>query len=72
MFAHIKKRNELTELSLVLPRIEGEVKNLQRENMRLQYEIDSFESPIRMMELARQPDFGHLKYPYVHEVIILK
>lgn len=72
MFAHIKKRNELTRLSLVLPRIESEVKKLQRENMRLQYEIDSFENPIRMMEFARQPDLGHLKYPYENEVIILK
>jgi cell division protein FtsL len=72
MFAHIKKRNELTELSLVIPRVELEVKNLQRENSRLQYEIDSLESPIRMMEYARQPDFGHLKYPYIRDVIILK
>lgn len=72
MFAHIKKRNQLTELSLVLPRVENEVKNLQRENTRLQYEIDSLESPIRMMEYSRQPDFGHLKYPYIRDVIILK
>jgi cell division protein FtsL len=72
MFAHIKKRNELTELSLVIPRVETEVKNLQRENFRLQYEIDSLESPIRMMEYARQPEFGHLKYPHINDVIILK
>ncbi len=72
LFAHIKKRNELTELSLVLPRLEGEVKKLQRENKRLQYEIDSFENPIRLMELAHQPEFSHMKYPIIKDVIIIK
>lgn len=71
LYAHIHKRNELTELRLVLPGIEKEVKRLQRENVRLQYEVDRFESPLRLMEWARKPEFSHLKFPYVNEVVII-
>ena len=72
LYAHINKRNELTELRLVLPGVEKEVKCLKRENMLFQYEIDRFESPIRLLELAQKPEYGHLKFPYLRDVIILQ
>ena len=72
LFAYIDRQNELTELRLQFPHLAKEVKGIQEENIRLQYEIDRFESPIHLMELSRKPEFGHLKHPYLPDVIILE
>lgn len=71
LFAYIDKQNELTELRLAIPALAKEVKNIHEENIRLKYEIDSFESPIHLMELVRKPEFAHLKHPYLKDEIFL-
>lgn len=68
VYAYIEKQNELTELRLAIPATAKEVRRIHEENIRLQYEIDQFESPVHLMELARKPEFGHLKYPYLPDV----
>lgn len=72
IYAYIEKHNQLTELRLAIPAIVREVQKLQEENIRLQYEIEQFESPMHLMELARKPGFGHLKNPYLPEIIEIK
>lgn len=71
LYAYIDKTNELTELRLAIPMMSKAVKRLEEENIRLKYEIDRFESPIHLMELQRNPEFSHLKYPYLADQIIL-
>jgi hypothetical protein len=71
VYAYIDKHNELTELRLAIPALAKEVKQIQEENIRLMYDINQFESPIHLMQLARKPEFGHLKYPYFEDEIIL-
>ena len=69
LYAYIHKQNELTRLRLMIPAITKELKAIQEENIRLKYEIDRFESPIHLMELARKPEFSHLKHPYSNNVL---
>lgn len=71
LYFYIDKHNELVELRLLIPQVEKDLKAVQEENMRLKYEIDRFESPIHLMEMARKPEFSHLKYPQTSEVVIL-
>jgi hypothetical protein len=71
LYAYIDKQNEMVELRLAIPLLVKQVRALQEENIRLKYEIDSFESPIHLMELARKPEFSHLKYPYVKDIVQL-
>ncbi len=71
LYKYIDKINELTELRLLIPIVAREVKEIREKNLELQYAIDRFESPLHLMELARKPEFGHLKYPSVNEVILL-
>lgn len=71
LYWYVDKQNELTELRLAIPALSKVVKEIHDENIRLKYEIDSFESPIHLMELARKPEFGHLKYPYIKDEIFL-
>lgn len=71
LYVNVEKNNQLTELQLLLPQLEKEVKMLQRENERLSYEVDRFESPVHLMELLRTPEFSDLEYPHDKDVIVL-
>ncbi len=71
LYFTIEKQNELTELRLMIPVLSKEVRHIQEDNTRLQYEIEYYESPIHMMELVRKPEFSHLKFPSLQDVILL-
>ena len=71
LYKYIDKLNELTELRLTLPVLAREVKEMDEKNLELKYAIDTFESPLHLIELARKPEFGHLKYPSLNEIIQL-
>lgn len=71
LYKYIDKLNDLTELRLSIPILARELKDIHEQNLELQYTIDSFESPLHLMELASKPEFGHLKYPTLNDVILL-
>lgn len=71
IYTLIEKQNELVELRLAIPVLEKEVRRIEEGNTRLKYEIELFESPIHLMELARKPQFSHLKFPYNPDIIVL-
>ena len=71
LYKYIDKLNDLTELRLSVPLLSTEVREVEERNLELQYAIESFESPLHLMELARKPEFGHLKYPSEDEIIVL-
>jgi cell division protein FtsB len=72
LFFYIDENNELTELRRLIPELEKEVKALEEDNIRLTFEIEQFENPSYLMELARKPEYSHLKYPYFESIIILQ
>jgi cell division protein FtsL len=72
LYTIVFQQNQLTELRLKIPALNKQLKSITEENNRLQYEIDRFESPIHLMELARKPEFGYLKHPNLNEITILQ
>lgn len=71
LYKYIDHLNEVTELKLRIPALLKELKEINEKNLELQYEIEQFESPLHLMELARKPEFGYLKYPTVNEILFL-
>lgn len=69
LFSYIEKQNELTKLRIQIPLVSKEIRVIHEENTRLQYEIEQFESPEHLLELARQSEFSHLKQPLVKEIL---
>ncbi len=69
LYAYINKQNSITQLRLQIPTEERELQVVVQENTRLQYEVDSFESPENLMQLARKPEFSHLKHPLLRDII---
>lgn len=71
-YAYIDQKNHLTELSRIIPELEKEVKQVQEENVNLQYEIDRFRSPRHLLKLSKLPQYRHLRFPTVDEVVVIQ
>jgi Cys-tRNA synthase (O-phospho-L-seryl-tRNA:Cys-tRNA synthase) len=71
LYAAVREQNSLMDLRRSVPPLAKEVKALQEENQRLKYLVDRFENPVHLMELAREPQYGHLRYPYTQDVMIV-
>lgn len=69
LYKYVDRLNELTELRLSIPAITKELREIEEKNVMLQYEIEKFESPEHLIELAKLPEMGHLRYPSDNEVI---
>src|SRR5579872_4905290 len=69
LYSYLEKQNRVTALRISIPAMGKEIKHLKEENTRLQYEIDQFENPQHLIELARRGEFSHLKHPLVKEVV---
>jgi hypothetical protein len=62
----------LTKLKLKLPKVKRDAHLIMEENRRLKIEIERFENPTHLMELARSPEFAHLKHPLIKDVLKVK
>jgi hypothetical protein len=71
LYKYIDKMNGLTELRLSIPVLAKELQEINEKNIELKYAIETFESPLHLMELARKPEFGHLKYPALDAVMVI-
>lgn len=69
LYAHLHQTNRCTHLKMKLPALETEVREMQESNHRLAYQIEQFENPSHLIELARRPEFGHLRHPLLREVL---
>ena len=71
LYSMVRMQNQVTHYRLQIPQITKKLDDLKQENIRLQFEIDQFESPVHLIPLARSPAYGHLKYPLKNEVEVL-
>lgn len=69
LYSFIEKQNQLTSLKIELPKVAKEIDDLKDEIQKIQYEVGLFENPAYLMQLVRQPEFGHLKHPFVEDVL---
>jgi len=69
LYSYVDRQNDVTRLRLEIPKIAKEIQDIKEENTRLQYEIDLFESPQHLMQLASCSEFSHLKHPLFKDVV---
>jgi hypothetical protein len=70
-YRYLDRQNAVTMARLELPKMSHELKAIEEENALLRYTIQALENPERLIELSRQQEFSHLKYPYLCEVVRL-
>ena len=69
LYSYFDKQNALTQMKIRLPELEREVKLIREEIKALSYEVDQFEHPSHLIELAHAPEFSHLKHPLLREIL---
>jgi len=72
LYAYVSKHNVLTEARMRVPKLQQELSSIEEENVRLGFAIEKFENPLHLMELARKPEFSHLKHPYTTEIVVVE
>ncbi len=72
LYSYVDKQNAVTKRRLDIPVLAKEIKDLNEENTHLRYEIEIFESPEHLMELARHSEFSHLKHPMLKDILSLR
>lgn len=71
LYAYLQQQNELTRLKIEIPKLAKEVRILDEINTRLHYEIEQFENPEHLLMVAKRPEFGHLKYPVMGDILVM-
>ncbi len=71
-FFYIREHNRLTELRILVPKLEKEVLDLEAEKIRLEYQLEEFMNPHRLEEVARRAQYSHLKQVEPSDIDYLK
>lgn len=69
LFSYLETQHSVTDLKIRLPAQEKKLALIREESRRLLYEIQQFERPDHLIELAHRPEFGHLKHPLLKEIL---
>lgn len=69
LYFYLDKQNDLTRLKMEVPKITKELRLIHEENRHLVLQIEQFENPSHLMELARLPQYSHLKHPFVEDIL---
>ncbi len=71
LYLYIDKLNEQTAVRFKIPAIEKEIEELSQKNIQLAYQLENFNDPQHLLELAKQPEYSHLKFPFMKEVMVI-
>ncbi len=69
LYSYLNEQNALTRVKMQLPQKEKELQMIREEMRRLSYQVDQFENPSHLIEIAHRPEFSHLKHPALKEIL---
>ncbi len=69
LYSYLDAQNSLTKLKMQLPQKEKEILSIREEMRRLSYQVELFENPSHLIELAHRPEFSHLRHPVLREIL---
>jgi len=72
LYSYLSEHNKCIELKMRLPKIAKEIEKINQENAGLQYQIVCFESPDHLLQMAKNPHYAHLSFPYLQDVLTVK
>lgn len=68
-YVYVDRLNAHTELKLQIPQLAREIEQLKQDTVQLGYDIECFKSPQNLLQLAKQPEYSHLKFPYSEDIV---
>lgn len=70
-YSYVDRLNAQTELKLQIPQLAKEIERIKQDTIELSYEVECFKNPQHLLQLAKQPQFSHLKFPYAEEIVVV-
>ncbi|MCH9632905.1 MAG: hypothetical protein S4CHLAM6_12490 [Chlamydiae bacterium] len=70
-FLYVDQLNQQTALRFQIPAIEKEIEEITQQNVQLAFQLENFNNPQHLLELAKQPEYSHLKFPFMEEVMVI-
>lgn len=71
LYVYVDKLNAQTELQLQIPALAKEIELINQDLVHLSYEIECFKNPSHLIQLAKQPEYTHLKFPYIDDILVV-
>lgn len=71
LYSYLNLQNAITQLRIEIPQLASEYGRVQEENTHLLYEIERFESPANLMEIAKEDSFANLRFPLGNAVVVV-
>lgn len=71
LHSYLEAHNEVTKLRMELPKLTKQLRNIEEENLRFRYEIESFERPDHLMALIKTQEFSHFHYAQDQEILTI-
>ena len=71
LFLYLDKLNQQTALRFQIPVVEKEIEELSHKNVQLAFQLENFNNPQHLLELAKQPEYSHLKFPFMEDVMVI-
>ena len=72
LYSYLDVQNAITDLRIQIPRLTNEVRRIEEENTQFKFQIEKFESPENLMQIAKMSEFSHLKFPVCRDVLTLR
>lgn len=69
LYSYLDAQNCLAQAKMQLPQKEREIQSIREEMQRLSYQVDQFENPSHLIELAHKPEYRHLRHPVLREIL---
>ena len=71
LFSYIEEQNKITSLKMKIPKFIKDIEVLENDINKMNYDIDQFENPMNLLELASRCEFSHLKHPLLKNILSL-
>ncbi len=71
LYLYLDKINAQTEIRFKIPMLEKEIEEIEQSSIQLAYQLENFNNPKHLLELAQQPQYSHLKFPFSTEVMVI-
>lgn len=70
-YSYLTQQNDLTEMRMEIPELMRDMESLRQEIAVLEYQVEAFQNPRNLLQIAMQNQYRHLKLPRLQEVAFL-
>ncbi len=72
IYCYLEQQHHYKCAKLLLPKYSREIAFLREEVASYRYQINSFKNPEKLLKMVARPEYAHLSFPLVRDIITLE